>query len=87
MMDYGGKSFAIVGQATPDSWMAMVFIRVFAETLGWLPTPGKGSWQRLVMSVMALTPPSAATLRWGLHGGGSPQRGTGSLQPTIERAT
>lgn len=62
-MDYGGKSLAIVGQATPDFWIAIIFIWVFAVTLGWLPTSGKGDWQHLVMPVMVLALPSAATLR------------------------
>lgn len=62
-MDYGGKTLAIVGQATPDFWIAIIFIWIFAVTLGWLPTSGKGDWQHLVMPVMVLALPSAATLR------------------------
>ncbi len=62
-MDYGGKSLAIVGQATPDFWIAIILIWIFAVTLGWLPTSGKGDWQNLVLPVIVLALPSAATLR------------------------
>ena len=62
-MDYGGKTLAIVGQATPDFWIAIILIWVFAVTLGWLPTSGKGDWQHLVLPVLVLALPSAATLR------------------------
>ena len=63
IMDYGGKTLAIVGQATPDFWIAIILIWVFAVTLGWLPTSGKGDWQHLVLPVLVLALPSAATLR------------------------
>ncbi len=61
--DYGGKSLAIVGQATPDFWIAIILIWVFAVTLGWLPTSGKGGIEHLVLPVIVLALPSAATLR------------------------
>jgi peptide/nickel transport system permease protein len=61
--DYGGKSLAIVGQATPDFWIAIILIWIFAVTLGWLPTSGKGGVEHLVLPVIVLALPSAATLR------------------------
>lgn len=61
--DYGGKSLAIVGQATPDFWIAIILIWIFAVTLGWLPTSGKGGIEHLVLPVIVLALPSAATLR------------------------
>lgn len=61
--DYGGKSLAIVGQATPDFWIAIILIWVFAVLLGWLPTSGKGGVEHLVLPVIVLALPSAATLR------------------------
>ena len=61
--DYGGKSLAIVGQATPDFWIAIILIWIFAVTLGWLPTSGKEGWANLVLPVIVLALPSAATLR------------------------
>ena len=63
VFDYGGKSLAIVGQATPDFWIAIILIWIFAVTLGWLPTSGKGDVQNLVLPVIVLALPSAATLR------------------------
>ena len=63
VFDYGGKSLAIVGQATPDFWIAIILIWIFAVTLGWLPTSGKGDLQNLVLPVIVLALPSAATLR------------------------
>ncbi|MDE2899825.1 MAG: ABC transporter permease [Chloroflexota bacterium] len=62
-LDYGGKSLAIVGQATPDFWIAIILIWIFAVTLGWLPTSGKGEIDHLVLPVIVLALPSAATLR------------------------
>ena len=61
--DYGGKTLAIVGQATPDFWIAIILIWIFAVTLGWLPTSGKGGPENLVLPVIVLALPSAATLR------------------------
>ena len=63
VFDYGGKTLAIVGQATPDFWIAIILIWIFAVTLGWLPTSGKGDLQNLVLPVIVLALPSAATLR------------------------
>ncbi len=62
-LDYGGKTLAIVGQATPDFWIAIILIWIFAVTLGWLPTSGKGGVEHLVLPVIVLALPSAATLR------------------------
>ena len=61
--DYGGKTLAIVGQATPDFWIAIILIWIFAVTLGWLPTSGTGGPENLVLPVIVLALPSAATLR------------------------
>jgi peptide/nickel transport system permease protein len=61
--DYGGKTLAVMGQATPDFWIAIILIWVFAVTLGWLPTSGKGGLSHLVLPVFVLALPSAGTLR------------------------
>ena len=63
MFDYGGKSIAVMGQATPDFWIAIILIWVFAVTLGWLPTSGRGGITHLIMPVTVLALPSAGTLR------------------------
>lgn len=61
--DYGGKTLAVMGQATPDFWIAIILIWVFAVTLGWFPTSGKGGLSHLVLPVFVLALPSAGTLR------------------------
>ena len=63
MFDYGGKSIAVMGQATPDFWIAIILIWVFAVTLGWLPTSGRGGITHLILPVTVLALPSAGTLR------------------------
>jgi len=52
--DYGGKTLAVMGQATPDFWIAIILIWVFAVTLGWLPTSGKGGGQPLGAACLRL---------------------------------
>ena len=52
-----------MGQATPDFWIAIILIWVFAVTLGWLPTSGRGGITHLILPVTVLALPSAGTLR------------------------
>jgi peptide/nickel transport system permease protein len=40
---------ALVGQAVPNFWLAIMAILLFAVTLGWLPTSGRGTWLNIVM--------------------------------------
>jgi ABC-type dipeptide/oligopeptide/nickel transport system permease component len=40
---------ALVGQAVPNFWLSIMAILLFAVTLGWLPTSGRGSWLHVVM--------------------------------------
>jgi peptide/nickel transport system permease protein len=66
--DYGGRVFALCGQAIPNFWLGIVMILIFALTLGWLPSAGKGegfiSWRHMVMPVIVLgTATSAGYLR------------------------
>jgi peptide/nickel transport system permease protein len=66
--DYGGRIFALCGQAIPNFWLGIVMILLFALTLGWLPSAGKGegfiSWRHMVMPVIVLgTATSAGYLR------------------------
>jgi peptide/nickel transport system permease protein len=42
--DYVGKVVALMGQALPSFWQAIMLMWVFAVVLGWLPTSGKGEW-------------------------------------------
>ncbi|MFC7400625.1 ABC transporter permease [Chelatococcus sp. GCM10030263] len=45
---------ALLGQATPSFWLAIMLILVFAVDLGWLPTGGYGTWQHLVLPAVTL---------------------------------
>jgi peptide/nickel transport system permease protein len=60
--DQFSKIFAALGQAAPPFFFALLFIRLFSVGLGWLPTGGYGSWQHLVLPVIALGWYSAAGL-------------------------
>jgi len=41
LWDYVGRTIALIGQATPSFWLALVAIYVFAVYLGWLPVAGR----------------------------------------------
>jgi len=53
-IDYVGKVVALLGQAAPSFWVAIILIWVFAVTLGWLPASGKGGFENLIMPSFAL---------------------------------
>ncbi|NVH74178.1 ABC transporter permease [Paraburkholderia sp. JPY432] len=52
--------FAVLGQAGPPFFVALLLIRLFSVQLGWLPTGGHGSWKQLVLPVVSLAWYSAA---------------------------
>ncbi|MCK4863155.1 MAG: ABC transporter permease [Dehalococcoidales bacterium] len=54
-VDSGVKFLAILGQALPSFWLAIVAISVFAVLLGWLPTSGMGSPAHYVLPVLTLS--------------------------------
>lgn len=62
--DYIGRVFALFGQAIPNFWLGIMMILLFAVTLGWLPSAGKGegfiSWRHMVMPVIVLGTATAA---------------------------
>ena len=53
-LDHVGKLFALLGQATPPFWIALMLMWVFAVELGWLPTAGKGGISHMIMPVFAI---------------------------------
>ncbi|MCC6176929.1 MAG: ABC transporter permease [Chloroflexi bacterium] len=55
-IDLLAMSIALVGQAVPNFWLAIMAILLFSVTLGWLPTSGRGTWLHVVMpaSVLAI---------------------------------
>jgi ABC-type dipeptide/oligopeptide/nickel transport system permease component len=54
-MDGGVKFIAILGQALPSFWLAMMAILIFAVWLGWLPTSGMGGPANYVLPVLTLS--------------------------------
>ena len=45
---------AVVGQAMPTFWFALVMIVFFGLTMRWLPISGNASWQHFIMPTIAL---------------------------------
>ena len=45
---------AMLGICVPNFWLGLVFILVFANTLGWFPTSGTGTWRHWVLPAVAL---------------------------------
>jgi len=48
-IDLLAMTIALVGQAVPNFWLAIMAILLFAVTLGWLPTSGRGTWLHVIM--------------------------------------
>ena len=62
--DYFARGFALLGQAMPVFWVALMAILIFAVELGWLPTSRKGGLDSYVMPALCLGwLPAAALLR------------------------
>ena len=55
IVDMLGLGLGIVGRSMPSFWLGIMLILVFAVTLGWLPTSGKGSWRNLIMPAITLS--------------------------------
>src|SRR5262245_29903503 len=52
--DSVGKIFALLGQSLPSFWLGIVLMWIFAVTLGWLPTSGRGGWQHMILPAICL---------------------------------
>jgi len=53
--DLGASVFALVGQAMPGFWVAIMLQLLFAVKLGWLPTGGTGSAAHIVLPAIAMS--------------------------------
>lgn len=47
-------SLAVIGQAMPSFWFALMLMFVFSITLQWLPVSGDGTWASLVLPTLVL---------------------------------
>jgi peptide/nickel transport system permease protein len=56
------RAVAALGQATPNFWIGMMLVLVFAVHLGWFPTSGRGSLSSLVLPAITLAIPSIASV-------------------------
>ena len=54
-MQWGGQSFALLGQAVPGFWLAVMLMLVFAVKLHWLPTSGVGGISHMILPVISLS--------------------------------
>jgi peptide/nickel transport system permease protein len=61
---------AVVGQALPNFFFALLLIMIFSIQLRWLPVSGSGTWLHFVMPTIALgyyvTPPLMRLVRAGM---------------------
>ena len=53
-LDFVIRVIALLGQAVPVFWLALLMILFFSLHLRWLPSSGMGGWQHLVMPSLAL---------------------------------
>lgn len=62
--DRFGKALALVGQAAPSFWIAIMLIALFAVNLRWVPPGGYGTPQQLILPGIAVAlGPIAGLLR------------------------
>lgn len=55
-VDYAARVTALIGQAAPNFWVAIMMIVLFANVLGWLPSSGReidgGLWKQISYMVL-----------------------------------
>jgi peptide/nickel transport system permease protein len=54
LLDRLALTIAVVGQAMPSFWFALLLVLLFGLTLKWLPISGSESWAHFVMPAVAL---------------------------------
>ena len=54
-VQWGAQSFALLGQAVPGFWLAVMLMLVFAVKLHWLPTSGMGGIKHMILPVASLS--------------------------------
>ncbi len=53
-IDTIGRGLGLLGQVTPNFWLAMILILVFAVRLRWFPSFGRDRWVSVVLPAIAL---------------------------------
>lgn len=53
--DLIGSTFALIGQATPNFWLGLLLILLFAVRLKLLPISGRGTFQHLILPAVTLS--------------------------------
>jgi peptide/nickel transport system permease protein len=53
-IDRGALTLAVLGQALPSFWFALILIIVFGLKLRWLPVSGNATWAHFVLPAVAL---------------------------------
>jgi len=53
-IDLVAMGVALAGQAVPNFWLAIMMILLFAVSLGWLPTSGRGGIEHVVLPAVAI---------------------------------
>jgi peptide/nickel transport system permease protein len=54
LFDSVGKIFALLGQSLPTFWLGIVLMWIFAVSLGWLPTSGRGGLKHMILPAVCL---------------------------------
>jgi peptide/nickel transport system permease protein len=54
LVDRLTSAISLIGVATPNFWLALMLILLFAVRLGWLPTSGTGGPKYLILPVIVL---------------------------------
>jgi peptide/nickel transport system permease protein len=54
LIDRTALTIALIGQALPSFWFALIMMFFFGVTLRWLPITGSDSWRNFVMPAIAL---------------------------------
>lgn len=52
--------FTLTAQSMPSFWVGIMGILIFSQTLHWLPTFGRGTWQQMVLPMVTLALPMMA---------------------------
>ncbi|MGB2962676.1 MAG: ABC transporter permease [Anaerolineales bacterium] len=56
--DSFGRLVALIGQCTPNFWLALMMIVFFAVRLRWLPSFGRDEWESVIMPAFVLGLPT-----------------------------